>query len=767
MHYNIDAMHLADEYIKVEGWILPNNIISNVDFKVITKNHIDIPFELEKISRLDVTDYYNVKNAESFNIGFNISFKAKTDTIYYLMIFTENKRIKIKLSKKIVDNFNSFEYKKLVSFKNYFNLATVKRAFEYLLSEGISSFVDKTKRKIKGLQVDYDYDEWYKLTKTSIDELNRQKNEYENEFDYKPKFSIIIPVYDTKDSFLKKLFDSILNQTYSNFEVCIADATNYNTAKNNPKKFFESLNDNRIKVKYLENNLTISENTNEALNLATGDYIVLCDHDDELTDDALYEFAKVLNKDRKIQFIYSDEDKIDTTSSYLFEPHFKPDFNLDMLLCVNYICHLTCISKKLVERLIVKDGCFERLGFNGAQDYDLYLRIVNILIDDNNLSSIYHIRKVLYHWRSHNLSTSKIASSKDYAFISGKKAILDFYKNTKLNFNEVIDVKTGYSIGLYRTIFKKIENEPEISIIIPNKDHIDDLDKCLKSLEKSRYNNFQVVIVENNSNEDKTFSYYKTLQDNFKFNIRVLYYDGIFNYSKINNFAVKNVNSEYVLLLNNDIEMIDENSIEDMMNYIMRDDVGIVGAKLLYPDNNIQHAGVILGFGGIAGHAFVGIHEKRTYMNRAHMIQDMSCVTAACLLTKKSLFDKVNGLTEDFVVAFNDIDFCMKIRELGKLIVYNPYANFYHYESKSRGYEDTKEKIDRFNREVALFNIKWGDKVKNGDIYYNPNLTLRKSDFSLRNLKIEQIAEPYPLDAEIYKIMESINEQNSCSNTTL
>ena len=758
MHYNIDAMHLADEYIKVEGWVLPNNINDTVYFKVINKNQIDIPFEIEKISRIDVTDYYKIENAESYDIGFNISFKADSVDIYYLIINVNNKKIKIKLSKKIVDNFNSFEYKKLVSFKNYLNFATFKRAFEYLFTEGLSSFIDKTKRKIKGLQVDYDYDEWYKLTKTSDEELNRQRKEYKNEFSIKPKFSIIIPIYDTRDSFLKKLFDSILNQTYDNFEVCIADATDYNIAKNNPKRFFNGLNDDRIKIKYLDENLTISENTNKALSLATGDYIVLCDHDDELTLDALYEFTKVLNKNNNIKFIYSDEDKIDTTSSYLFEPHFKPDFNLDMLLCVNYICHLTCIDKKLVDKLITKDGCFERLGFNGAQDYDLFLRIVNLLIDDNDLSAIYHIRKVLYHWRSHNLSTSKVASSKDYAFISGKKAIIDFYKNTKINFNEVLDVETGYSVGLYRTVFKKIIDEPKLSIIIPNKDHIDDLELCLNSLTKSIYKNFEVVIVENNSTDEKTFDYYKNIQDKFNFNIKILYYEGIFNYSKINNFAVSNVNSEYILLLNNDIELINENSIENMMNYIMRDDVGIVGAKLLYPDNSIQHAGVILGFGGIAGHAFVGIHEKRTYMNRAHMIQDLTCVTAACLMTKKSLYDKVNGLTEEFVVAFNDIDYCMKIRELDKLVVYNPYANFYHYESKSRGYEDTKEKIDRFNREVALFNIKWGDKIKSGDIYYNPNLTLRKSDFSLRNLKVENIAEPYPLDEEIYKIMESMNE---------
>ena len=758
MHYKIDAMHLVDDNIKVEGWVLADNLDDKVQYKIVSSNGVDVSYEFESISRIDVTDYYSIQNAEAYNIGFNITFPAEADKIYYLYIILDYKKIKIKLSKKIVDNFNSFEYKKFVSFKNYFNLATFKRAFDYLFSEGISSFIDKTKRKVKGLQVDYDYDEWYKLTKTTDEELIRQKNDYDREFSFKPKYSIIIPIYDTKDRFLEKLFDSILNQTYPNFEVCIADATDYKNNKNNPTKFFEKLNDDRIKIKYLTENKTISENTNEALNLATGDYIVLCDHDDELTLDALYEFTKVLNENKNIKFIYSDEDKIDTSSSYLFEPHFKPDFNLDMLLSVNYICHLVCIDKNVVEKLISKDGSFERVGYNGAQDFDLYLRLVNVLLDEYSLDDIYHIRKVLYHWRSHNLSTSKVASSKDYAFVSGKNAILDFYKNTKLNFNEVKEVVTGYSVGLYHTVFKKIENEPRLSIIIPNKDHIDDLEKCLNSLSKSVYKNFEVVVVENNSTDENTFNYYKNVNDKYNFDIKVLYYKAEFNYSKINNFAVENTDSEYLLLLNNDIEMISENSIEEMMNYVMRDDVGIVGAKLLYPDDNIQHAGVILGFGGIAGHAFVGIHEKRTYMNRAHMVQDLTSVTAACMMTKREIYNKVNGLTEKFVVAFNDIDYCMKVRELNKLVVYNPYASFYHYESKSRGYEDTKEKVDRFNREVALFNKKWGDKIIAGDIYYNPNLTLRKSDFSLRNLKFEKIAEPYPLDDEIIKIMETLDE---------
>ena len=753
MDYKIDILRVIDNNIKVNGWALPKDRNKTADFKILDNNKKEYPFELVRQKRLDIIEFYKIDNDET-NYGFDITFEINKDEEYTLLIIADNKTTKYKLSRKIVHKFNSFSYRKKQKMIEFFNIDMIKRAFKFLTTEGIKAFITKTKKKVESFSVEYDYDEWYKLTKTKEEEIERQKKEYKNDFNTLPLFSIVIPIYNTKRVFLKKLFYSILNQTYQNFEVLIADATDYTKTNNKPKDYINDLNDDRIKIKILNENKTISENTNEALKMAKGDYIILVDHDDELTLDALYECAKVINENENVSFIYSDEDKVDMSDSSYFEPSFKPDFNLDMFLSVNYICHLSCIKKQLVDELINKYGKFERENFNGAQDYDLYLRIINLLIDKNELHNIKHIPKVLYHWRCHNESTSKNVNSKTYAFESGKRALLDFYKNTKMKFGQIKNVVDGFSKGTYKAVYEKIQNEPLISIIIPNKDHIDDLDLCINSLKKSIYKNYEIIIIENNSTEDKTFDYYKKIENN---NIKIVYYDGIFNYSKINNSGVKEAKGDYLLLLNNDTEMINENSIEEMMCYVMREDVAIVGSKLLYKDDTIQHAGVIIGFGGIAGHTFINQYSNAsTYMNRANIIQDLNAVTAACLMIKKSIFEKLGGFSEELGVAFNDIDLCMKVRKEKYLVVYNPYSSFYHYESKSRGLEDNEEKIKRFNKEVAIFLKKWKDIVDKGDEYYNPNLTLRKSDFSLRNLNFEKIGEPYKMDKEIYDIMESL-----------
>lgn len=754
MEYRIDILRVIDNNIRVNGWALPKDRTKVADFKILDNKNKEYPFELVRQKRLDIVEYYKIDSADT-NYGFDITFEINADEEYELLIIADNKTSKYKLSRKIVDRFNSFSYRKRQKMIEFFNADMFKRAFSFLMTEGLIAFITKSKKKVESFNVEYDYDEWYRIVKTNEKELDRQKKQYEEEFKTKPLFSIIIPIYNTKKVFLKKLFYSILNQTYQNFEIIVADATDYTKINNNPANYIKSLKDDRIKIKTLKENKSISDNTNEALKLATGDYIILCDHDDELTLDALYECTKVINENEEVNFIYSDEDKVDMSDTSYFEPNFKPDFNLDMFLSVNYISHLCCFKKQIVDELINKYGEFERNEYNGAQDYDLYLRVINLLIDKNKINTIKHIPQVLYHWRCHNESTSKNINSKTYAFESGKKALSDFYNNTKMNFPKVIDVIDGFSRGLYKAVFEKIKNEPLISVIIPNKDHIEDLDLCIKSLQKSIYKNYEIIIIENNSTDNKTFDYYKQIEQTP--NIKVVYYKDIFNYSKINNFGVKESKGDYILFLNNDTEMINENSLEEMMNYLLRDDVGIVGSKLLYKDNTIQHAGVIIGFGGIAGHTFIGKYDKAsTYMNRANVIQDLNAVTAACLMIKKSVFEEVNGFTEELAVAFNDIDLCMKVRAKNHLVVYNPYSCFYHYESKSRGLEDNEEKVKRFNREVAIFLKRWKEKVDSGDEYYNRNLTLRKSDFSLRNLNFEKIGEPYKMDKEIYDIMESL-----------
>jgi GT2 family glycosyltransferase len=448
--------------------------------------------------------------------------------------------------------------------------------------------------------------------------------------------------------------------------------------------------------------------------MASGDVIVLADHDDIVPANALYELARAWNEDATIDVLYSDEDKISMDGKRHFDPHFKSDYNIDLLCSMNYVCHLFAFKKEI---LAVVKG--QKPEFDGAQDYDFILRCFEAA------QNIRHIPKILYHWRCHVDSTAENPESKLYAFEAGKRAIEAHYE--RLGIPAHVEHSTFY--GMYHTVYDWTE-QPLVSILIPNKDHTDDLEKCLASIQKQNYTNYEVIIIENNSTEAETFAYYKNVENE---KIHVAYYDGEFNFSKINNFGARQAKGEYYLLLNNDTEMIEEDCLAELLGYCMRPDVGAVGARLYYEDDTIQHAGVVLGFGGIAGHTFIGKSRYDIgYFGRIICAQDYSAVTAACMMTKKEVFWQVGGLTEELRVAFNDIDYCMKVRQAGKLIVYNPYAQLYHYESKSRGLEDTPEKVARFNSEVAQFNERWGAQIEAGDPYYNPNLTLNNSDFSIR-----------------------------------
>jgi GT2 family glycosyltransferase len=775
LNYKIDIKRISDGNIHLQGWVLPKKLDCDVSFKVKLENKTDVDFKLTKMLRNDVAEVYLDNYQGDKNFGFDIEFKYNEgkDPTYNLIITDGVETVNEKINKRIIDAFNTADRKKKELILSYLNFNTFKRAINFFFKNGFKEFFKKSKRKLAGFNVDYDYSEWYELTRISDEELESQRKF--DGFNIKPFYSIVIPIFDTDEHFLYLLFKSIINQTYQNFEVCVADATDYSKNNNNPKQFFERLKNNyykdinqysydlnKINVKYLSENLSIADNTNEAIKMANGDYIVLCDHDDELTLDALYEVTKKINECPSANLIYSDEDKVDTKDESYFEPAFKSDFNLDMLLSVNYFCHLTTIKKTVLDRLYSIDKAYERKEFNGAQDYDLFLRIVNLIINDTykngkyDTSTICHIPKVLYHWRCHKLSTSKNTSSKLYAFENGNKTIEEFYKNSKINFSKIECVKKGFDYGLYHTKYRKDITELLISIIIPNKDHIDDLDLTINSVLKGSYQNVEIIICENNSIEEKTFEYYKNIKDK---RIKVVYYKGDFNYSKINNYARQFASGKYILFLNNDVEMISADSLHEMISYVKRDDVGIVGSKLLYSDKSYQHAGVVIGIGGIADHLFKGINDfDNTYMNRAQIVQDLNAVTAACLMIKAEIFDKINGFDEKLKIAFNDIDLCLRVRELGYLVVYNPYSSFYHYESKSRGLEDTPEKVKRFNNEFAFFVKRWNDKLNTIDEYYNPNLTLRQNNFALRNLKFEKIGEPFPIPEEIREIMKTINE---------
>ena len=406
----------------------------------------------------------------------------------------------------------------------------------------------------------------------------------------------------------------------------------------------------------------------------------------------------------------------------------QPDFNLFRLRENNYIGQFWAIRKEILEQA----GKFDP-EYDGAQDYDMLLRC------SEQAENIVHVPKILCHsMKAENLITEE-QEKKNWE--AGRKALEEHYRRAEVSATAELADKKGW----YRSHLT-ISGEPMISVIIPSKDHINDLELCISSIEeKTTWKNYEIIIVENNSVEKETFVYYETLKNRYP-NVRILTWKKEFNYSAINNFAVREARGEYLLFLNNDVEIITENWLEEMLQLCQQKDVGMVGAKLYYPDDTVQHAGVVVGFGGIAGHCFVQQKRDATgYCHRIICAQDYSAVTAACMMVKREAFDKVHGLSEEFQVAFNDIDFCLRLGKAGYLVVYNPYAELYHYESKSRGLEDTPEKVARFNREWALVAKRWPDILQNGDPYYNPNLTLRKSDFSLRDLLKEKIGEPYKL----------------------
>ena len=555
------------------------------------------------------------------------------------------------------------------------------------------------------------YEAWLARHKVDKRTLRRQKHAA---FAQKPLISIVIPLYCTPLPYLKELLESVRRQSYENWQLCLADGSPDDKAKEFIEKHYGR--EKRIVYRKLEENGGISVNTNEAVALATGEYLMLCDHDDTLEPDALYEIVKAIN-DTGADVLYTDEDKVSMDGQHYFDPNFKPDFNLFRLRENNYICHIFVVKKSLTD----ETGLL-RSEFDGAQDFDFILRCCE------KAQKITHIPKVLYHWRCHMDSTAADPSSKAYAYEAGRKAVREHYPRLGIDAKVEMTERPGW----YRS-HVKVQGNPLISVIIPNKDHTDDLELCLFSMtRKSTYRNYEILIVENNSEKEETFEYYKKLPDRYP-KARVLTWEKEFNYSAINNFAAKEAKGEYLLFLNNDVEILTPDWMEEMLQNCQQEDVAVVGAKLYYPDDTIQHAGVVLGLGGIAGHIMCrASREDPGYFGRMISVQEISAVTAACMMVKKSDFDAVGGLDETFQVAFNDIDLCMKFRAAGKKIIFTPYAELYHYESKSRGLEDTPEKQFRFDKEVKRFQEKWAQQLEMGDPYYSPNLSVTEGDCSLR-----------------------------------
>lgn len=595
------------------------------------------------------------------------------------------------------------------------------KAVRVLAEEGPTVFAKKVASKFRP---QISYMKWRKDRLPSKEELQRQRNV---KFKKKMTFSILVPLYNTPIPFLEEMVQSVLEQSYQDWELCLADGSDdaHGEAGRWCKAFSEK--DGRIKYRKLAENKGISENTNVCLKMAAGDYIALFDHDDLLAPDALYEVRKAI-EEKGAEVIYTDEDKVNEDSSVYSEPHFKSDYNLDLLRSNNYICHFFVVKKSIADRV---GGL--RSEYNGSQDYDFIFRCVE------QTEKIVHVPKVLYHWRMHANSTAANQQSKLYCYTAGQKAIEAHLERCRA----AGEVTMLEHLGFYRVTYQ-ISGEPLISIIIPNKDEKETLKTCLCSiLEKSSYRNYEIIIVENNSVKEETFTYYKELKECYGKNgihednrIRIVRWKEEFNYSKINNYGARFAKGEYLLFLNNDMEVISADWMEGLLANCQRKEVGITGAKLYYPDKTIQHAGVIIGLGGIAGHAFSrqpGMEPG--YFARAVCQQNLSAVTAACLMVSKEDFVFVGGFDESLSVAFNDVDFCLKIRhQCGKLVVWNPAVELIHYESKSRGAEDTPEKKKRFHQEIVRFAEKWEEDLK-GDSYYNPNLTLIDGDFSLKKPK--------------------------------
>ncbi len=539
-----------------------------------------------------------------------------------------------------------------------------------------------------------------------------------------PKISIVVPLYNTPLNFLEELLDSVVNQTYRNWELCCVDAGQDTAVGQHVQARAKA--DPRIRYQKLTENEGIAGNTNHGFELATGDYIALLDHDDILHPCALWYTAQAI-VEQGADFVYTDEATFEGKVENVVLYHFKPDFMLDNLRSNNYICHLTTFSKVLMEQA----GGGERAEYNGSQDYDLFLRLTE------KARKIVHIPHALYYWRSSPNSTASDISAKTYCIDAGIAALKAHYARCGVAVDDVTLIPG--TPGYYKTDYT-MAHPGRVSILIPTCDHIRDLETCVESIyARTTYPDFEILLIENNSKEEQTFRSYERMRKEHPDTLKVLTWQGKgFNYSALNNFGARYATGEYLLLLNNDTEVITPGWLEEMVMYAQQKRVGCVGAKLLYPDDTIQHAGVGFGIGGVAGH----LHKyfpatSDGYMGRLNYVQDVYGDTAACLLIRKEIYDEVHGLDESYAVAFNDVDFCVRVREAGYTNVFTPFAQLYHYESKSRGMEDNPEKQKRFQGEVLRFQARWGDLLAKGDPCTNPNFDIQREDFSLKILPLE------------------------------
>lgn len=544
------------------------------------------------------------------------------------------------------------------------------------------------------------------------------KKQRETVFANAPVFSIIVPLYNTPELYLYEMLDSVCAQSYANWQLCLADGSDCVCYVEEIVREYAAKFPGKIKFSRLEENRGISENTNACIALAEGDYLALLDHDDVLAPDALFEVAKVI-EEQHADFVYTDETTFADKLDHIISVHFKPDYAIDNLRANNYICHFTVFKKSLLEIA----GLF-RKEYDGSQDHDMIMRLTEVA------EHIVHVPKILYYWRAHENSVAADINSKTYAIEAGKGAVSDHLR--RQGFKAMVESSKAFP-AIYRIKYDLLE-KPLISIIISNRDTLSELKSCVKSiLEKSTYPDYEIIIINNSFADSSENSYYQEIEKHS--HIQVIQWNHPFNHSAVNNFGAQYAKGKYLLLLHNDTKVIALNWMEEMLMYAQRTDVGAVGAKLYYKNDTIQHAGLILGIGKerVVSHAHDNFSGNDVgYMGRLFYAQDMSAVTAACMMVKKSLYDEIGGLDEDYEVAYNDVDFCLRLRRAGYLVVFTPYAELYYYGHKSGGIDDTYDSKIRFQKEVRMFKKRWAEELAAGDPYYNPNFALDNADFSVK-----------------------------------
>ena len=691
--------------LTITGWALDTITKESPTFTINNENQVSA-YNIQRVLREDVNQIYQTEPA--IEAGFVVTLEG------------------IKQKKVLPFHFQSSAHVVTVDFplnKKYPVIPgtedkvtrlwiKAKKGFKYMAKNGISHTIQRA--KIEKLRNQASYPNW--LARNEVLDIEAMTQEIAT-FHYQPKISIAMPVYNVEEKWLRLCIDSILNQVYTNWELCMADDASTDP---NVKKILTEYQqlDERIRVVFREQNGHISEATNSALAIATGEFVALLDNDDELAINAFYEVVKVLNENPELDLIYSDEDKIDMDGNRS-DPAFKPDWSPDLLLGTNYISHLGVYRRSILEEI----GGF-RKGYEGSQDYDLVLRCT----EKTTKERIKHIPKVLYYWRMLPTSTAVDQGSKGYAFEAGLRAVQDALVRRGINGHAT----HGAANGLY-DVYYDIKSDKLVSIIIPTKNGYKDVQRCVSSIiEKTTYQNYEIIMADNGSTDPKMHELYAEFEQQLPGRFFVESIDIPFNFSTINNRAVKKAHGEYLLFLNNDTEVITENWLTLMVSFAQQERIGCVGAKLLYPNNTVQHAGVILGLGGVAGHGHYGYpHGDLGYFGRLAINVNYSAVTAACLLMKKADFDAVGGFEEAFTVAFNDVDLCLKVQALGRDNVWLHEAELYHFESQTRGYDDKGKKKKRFEQEKVMMEEKWGPLIEN-DPFYNPNLTRDIPNFSLR-----------------------------------